>query len=213
MNIFEQILEFIRNPGAAAEAGMWVLALIVFLETGALVFFLPGDSLLVTAGFYAASGNPNILVLNVILVAAALAGPVTSYWIGAKVGPRLFNKPKSRWFNPDHLKAAHAFYDKHGGKAIVIARFMPIVRTFVPVVAGMGRMDYKRYTLFNVIGAVAWVVSLTLLGYFLGSAFPGLMKRIELVIIGIVLLSLLPGFIAWWKARRARREQQGVGNG
>jgi membrane-associated protein len=203
LDLLRQLLDLLRDPGPAIIAGGYaVLALIVFLETGALVFFLPGDSLLVTAGFYAAGGKLSIVLLNVLLVPLAILGPVLSYWIGAKLGPHIFNKPRSRLFRPEHVQAAHAFYEKHGGAAIVIARFMPIVRTFVPVVAGVARMPYGRYTLFNVVGGAAWVLSMTLIGYSLGNVFPGLVKRIELVIVAVVVLSLLPGIISWLRARR-----------
>src|SRR5215470_11878146 len=137
-DLITRLLELIRDPGAAIIwGGYTALALIVFLETGALVFFLPGDSLLVTAGFYAAGGKLSILALNGLIIPCAIAGPILSYWIGAKLGPRLFNRPRSRLFRPEHLTAAQEFYEKHGAAAIVIARFMPIVRTFVPVVAGV----------------------------------------------------------------------------
>jgi membrane-associated protein len=202
-DLFQHLIELIRDPGAAIVWGGYVaLAFIVFVETGALVFFLPGDSLLVTAGFYAAAGKLSILFLNALLIPCAVAGPILSYWIGAKAGPLLFSRPRSRFFRPEHVQAAHDFYEKHGGAAIVIARFMPIVRTFVPVVAGIARMPYGRYTLHNVVGGAAWVLSMTLTGYFLGTTFPSLAKRIELVIIAVVVLSLLPGLISWLRARR-----------
>ena len=206
MSFLEQLLEIIRNPGEAIRLGGYVaLAIIVYLETGAMVFFLPGDSLLVTAGFYAAAGTLNILYLNLLLIPCAILGDATSYWIGRKSGPHIFNKPQSRWFRPAHVQAAHRFYEKHGGKAIIIARFMPLVRTFVPVVAGVAGMPYRRFALYNVIGGAAWVLSMTCIGYFLGTAFPGLVKRIELVIIVVVLLSITPGLIEWFKARRRAR--------
>lgn len=202
-DVLERLLELIRDPGAAIIWGGYAaLAIIVFVETGALVFFLPGDSLLVTAGFYAAAGKLSIVLLNAIVVPCAILGPILSYWIGAKLGPHIFNRPRSRFFSPEHVQAAHAFYEKHGGAAVVIARFMPIVRTFVPVVAGVARMPYGRYTLYNVLGGAGWVLSMTLIGYFLGNVFPGLVKRIELVIVAVVILSLLPGIISWLRARK-----------
>lgn len=191
---------------------MWggypVLALIVYLETGAMVFFLPGDSLLVTAGFYAAGGKLSIVLLNLLLIPCAIIGDATSYWIGKKTGPIIFNRPRSRVFRPEYLDAARRFYLRHGGKAIILARFMPLVRTFVPVVAGVVRMPYLRFASYNVIGGAAWVLSMTLLGYFLGTAFPGLVKRIEIVIVAIVLLSVSPGLVAWWRERRRARMAQ-----
>ena len=204
LDFFASLIHLIREPGELiAWGGYPGLALIVFLETGALVFFLPGDSLLVVAGLYAAKGDLDILLLNAIVIAAAWAGPFLSYWIGARMGPRLFNKPRSRFFRPEHLRAAHGFYERHGGKAIIIARFMPLVRTFVPVIAGMARMDYRRYVFFTIVGGAAWVLSMTLLGYLLGVRFPGLGQHIEKVIIVVVLLSLLPGIIGYIKARRS----------
>jgi membrane-associated protein len=208
LDFFRSIIHLIREPGELITWGGYPgLALIVFLETGALVFFLPGDSLLVIAGMYAAKGDLNIVLLNAIVIAAAWAGPFLSYWIGARMGPRLFNKPRSRFFRPEHLKAAHSFYEKHGGKAIIIARFMPLVRTFVPVIAGMARMEYRRYVLFTIVGGAAWVLSMTFLGYFLGVRFPVLGQHIEKVIIVVVVLSILPAIIAYLKSRRSNRVQ------
>jgi membrane-associated protein len=200
------LLGLLRDPGPIIVwGGLPALAIIIFLETGALIPFLPGDSLLVVAGLYASSGQLSIVLLNVVLPLCAIAGDATSYAIGRQLGPRLFSRPKSRFFNPDHLKAAHAFYEKHGGKAIIIARFMPIVRTFVPVVAGAAGMPYARFATFNVVGGLAWVVSMTLTGYFLGNApvlGPIVRQHLEKVIILVVFLSVLPGLLAWWRNRR-----------
>jgi membrane-associated protein len=208
VKLLQWLLETLRNPGEIiAWGGYPALALIVFAETGALVFFLPGDSLLVMAGLYAAKGDLSIWALNLLLVPVAIAGPMSSYWIGARMGPRLFSRPRSRFFRPEHLQAAHAFYEKHGGKAIVIARFMPLVRTFVPVVAGVARMSYRKFTAYNVVGGAAWVLSMTLIGYVLGWKFPLLVQHIEKVIVAVVVLSLVPGLIEWIKLRmRARGE-------
>jgi membrane-associated protein len=212
MSWFYKIIEFIRDPGALLVYGYWAIALVIFLETGAMVFFLPGDSLLFVAGVYAAKGTTgmNIWLLNLLLIPAAILGDATSYWIGRKLGPALFKKEESRFFKPKYVRAAHAFYEKHGGIAIVLARFMPLVRTFVPVVAGVGGMSYRKFATFNVIGGAAWVASMTFLGYFLGSSFPWIAKRIEIVIVVIVLLSISPGIFAWWRSRRAARK---VANG
>ncbi|MBX7101791.1 MAG: VTT domain-containing protein [Myxococcaceae bacterium] len=204
MELFHKLIDLIRNPGDLITWGGYPgLALIIFLETGALVFFLPGDSLLVTAGLYAAKGDLNILYLNLLLIPMAIIGDALSYVIGSRSGPMLFNKPESRFFKPGHLKAAQMFYEKHGGKAIIIARFMPVVRTFVPVVAGVAKMPYARFASFNVIGGAAWVLSMTLLGYLLGNIIPGIDKHIEKVIIVIVFLSILPGIISWLRSRKA----------
>ncbi len=187
--------------------GLTAMTIIVFAETGLLVgFFLPGDSLLVTAGVFAGTGQLNIVHLNLILIAAAILGDTVGYWFGRKAGPALFTRPKSLLFNPAHLRRAHDFYEKHGGKTIVLARFMPIVRTFAPIVAGMGRMEYRRFLSFNVFGGSLWVLSMTLIGYFLGQ-IPGVKEHIEIVIIAVVFLSILPGIIAagreWLRNRRA----------
>ncbi len=188
--------------------GITAMALVVFAETGLLVgFFLPGDSLLVTAGVFAGTGQVNLLHLNLVLIAAAILGDTVGYWFGRRAGPALFKRPKSLFFNPAHLKRAHDFYEKHGGKTIVIARFMPVVRTFAPIVAGMARMEYRRFLSFNVFGGIFWVMSMTLIGYFLGQ-IPGVREHIEIVIIVVVFLSILPGIIAagleWRKNRRLR---------
>jgi membrane-associated protein len=203
VEIFRWLIDLIRDPGELIRWGGYPgLALIVFLETGALVFFLPGDSLLVMAGVYAAKGDLSIWALNLLLIPMAVLGDATSYTIGARTGPHLFNRPRSRFFRPEHLVAAHAFYEKHGGKAIILARFMPLVRTFVPVVAGVAKMSYRRFAMYNVVGAAAWVLSMTLLGYGLGNTIPNLERHIEKVIIVVVLLSLMPGLVEYWRARR-----------
>jgi membrane-associated protein len=187
------LIQLFGYPGVTA---------IVFLETGAMIFFLPGDSLLFMAGLFAGNGDLNIFLLNALLIPAAILGDATSYFIGSRMGPALFNKPDSKLFKPQHMKAAHDFYEKHGGQAIVLARFMPIVRTFVPVVAGIGKMPYRRFAFFNVIGGISWVVSMTVAGYFLGQ-IEFVKKHIELIVIGIIVLSVLPAVIAWLRARVA----------
>lgn len=211
-DFFHLILDLLRNPMKyVGPLGYWGMGLIIFLETGALVFFLPGDSLLVVAGIYCKSSTSgmDLALLNAILIPCAIVGDAVSYFIGKRAGPHLFNKPKSRFFNPDHVRAAHAFYEKHGGAAIILARFMPLVRTFVPVVAGVAGMSYRRFAMFNIVGGAGWILSMTFLGYFLGgfaqsAGFP-LEKHIEKVIIVVVFLSILPGLIAWWRARSAAK--------
>ena len=181
----------------------WVaLAAVVFLETGAMAFFLPGDSLLVIAGFFASRGELSLGVLNALLMPLAIAGDACSYSIGRHLGPRLFTRPTSRLFKPGHLRAADAFYARHGGKAIVLARFVPVVRTFIPVVAGIAGMAYSRFFAFNVVGGVGWVGSLTSLGYLLGARFPWLRERTEVVVLAVVAVSLLPVLLEAWRARR-----------
>jgi membrane-associated protein len=205
VQLIHDLIALLRDPGPIIQYGGYpALALIIFLETGAMIAFLPGDSLLFVAGLYASKGQLNILVLVTLLSAMAILGDAVSYTIGSRVGPKIFNRPRSRLFKPEHVQAAHAFYEKHGGKAIVIARFVPLVRTFVPVVAGVAGMRYREFAMFNITGGIAWVVSMTVGGYFLGSIFPDMGKHIEKVIIVIVLLSVLPMVIEYVKAKRAK---------
>jgi membrane-associated protein len=184
------------DPAFVVRVGYWLMTLIVFTETGLLIgFCLPGDSLLVTAGLFAARGNLNIWTVNLLLIPAAIIGDSVGYYIGLKSGPRLFRKEKSFFFNPRHLREAHDFYERHGGKTIVLARFVPIVRTFAPVVAGMGKMEYRRFLYFNVFGGLGWVVSMTMAGYLLGRIMPEAIKRLEIVVLIVVFLSILPGIV------------------
>ncbi len=194
--------------------GYPVLMFIIFAETGLLVgFFLPGDSLLVTAGVLVNAGliNPfglstfaNLLLMNVVLMAMAILGDAIGYQIGFRAGPALFRKKKSFFFRQDHLVATQAFYEKHGGKTIILARFMPFARTFAPVVAGIAKMPYRRFALFNITGGVLWIFSMTFLGYFLGKIFDA--KQIEKVIYLIIFVSVSPvayGAIkSWWVKRK-----------
>ncbi len=207
MELIQKVLGWLRHPETLIdpEYPYAILALVIFLETGALVFFLPGDSLLVTAGLYASQGKfLNIALLNVILIPCAIVGDAVSYFIGSRSGAALFNKEESRFFKPKYLKLAQAFYERHGGKAIIIARFMPLVRTFVPVVAGIARMPYRRFASFNVIGGAAWVFSMTMIGYLLGNIFPDAGRHIEKLIILVVFLSILPGIIGWIRSRNSK---------
>lgn len=214
MEFIQFVLRTIRNPDELIKLSgypLLVLMLIIFAETGAMIFFLPGDSLLVTAGLYAVRGTSlNIWHLNLVLIPMAILGDATSYMIGKRLGPALFNKPRSRFFNPEHVRTAHAFYEKHGGKAIILARFMPILRTFVPVVAGVAQMTYRSFATYNVVGAAAWVVSMTLTGYFLGSLVPGIERHIEKIIALVLFLSILPGIIAWLRVRYGQKKETGA---
>jgi membrane-associated protein len=194
----------VRLADFVALHGAWVYALlftIVFIETGLVVWpFLPGDSLLFVTGAIAAAGGMDIAAVMSVLVAAALTGDNVNYAIGRWVGPRVFHYEQSRWFNPGHLKRAHEFYDRHGGKTIILARFIPVVRTYVPFVAGIGSMPYARYIGWCVVGALAWVLSLCSLGYFFGN-LPVVKQNLSVVIVLIVLVSVSPGAYAWLKAR------------
>jgi membrane-associated protein len=194
--------------------GPWLLpglCLIIFAECGLLVgFFLPGDSLLFTAGLFVAAdlgtiGNTPLWVVCVLLTVCAFAGNVCGYWIGAKVGPALFSKPDSKLFKREYVDKTHEFFDKYGPRAIVLARFVPIVRTFITAVAGVGRMDARKFFTYSGIGAVLWATGVTVLGYFLGK-IDFVHKNIEPILILIVLLSVIPIIIEVVRARRAKKK-------
>jgi membrane-associated protein len=191
--------------------GMVAIVAVIFSETGLLAgFFLPGDSLLVTAGVFSTSAvageQPllNIVWLNVFCIAAAIIGDTVGYWIGAKAGPALFTREKSLFFSKKHLLRTQAFYEKHGGKTIVLARFMPFARTFAPVVAGIGRMSYRRFISFNVFGALGWVLSMTMLGFTLGTVYPPITKHVEKLALVIIVISILPGIIGYLANRNKK---------
>ncbi|HEV8629241.1 MAG TPA: VTT domain-containing protein [Thermoanaerobaculia bacterium] len=185
------------------------LAAIIFSETGLMMgFFLPGDSLLVAAGLFAVRGDLNLRVLWLLLVPMAILGNSTGYAIGHRLGRALFARPSSRLYNRRHLIRTQLFYERHGGKTIVIAQFLPILRTFAPVVAGIAPMRYRRFISFNVFGAVCWIVSMTSAGYWLGHYFPNIAKRIELVMVVVIAVSLVPGLVTTLRAGRARRRSR-----
>ncbi|MFB0936997.1 MAG: DedA family protein [Propionivibrio sp.] len=189
------------------DYGVWIYAIlfaIIFSETGFVVTpFLPGDSLLFVAGGLAALGGMDIFILVGSLVAAATLGNMLNYQIGRYIGPRVFQWQNSRFFNKGALLKTQVFYERHGGKTLVISRFLPLLRTFAPFVAGVGAMDYGRFFFFNLAGAVGWVVSLTLAGYFFAN-LPWVQKNLSLVIVGIIFVSLIPVLIGWWQERRTR---------
>ena len=187
------------------QYGIWIYAIlfaIIFSETGFVVTpFLPGDSLLFVAGALAALGGMDIGVLIAVLFVAATTGNMLNYQIGRFLGPKVFQWENSRFFNKVALEKTHAFYEKHGGKTLVISRFLPLFRTFAPFVAGIGAMSYARFTLFNVIGALGWTVSLTLIGYFFGN-LPWVQSNLTAVILGIIVVSMIPVAIGWWQQRK-----------
>jgi len=194
-------------PALVQWAGYVGLTIIIFAETGLLVgFFLPGDSLLVTAGLLAADPafGLNVWLLGLILTVAAIVGDTVGYHVGKTAGPRIFTRENSLLFNKNHLLKAQAFYETHGGKTIIIARFMPIARTFAPVVAGVGQMRYASFLAYNVVGGVLWIWSMLLTGYVLAKTVPGVAEHVEKVILLVVFLSILPGIIAWWRNRGAQ---------
>lgn len=185
--------------------GVWayaILFVIIFLETGVVVTpFLPGDSLLFVAGTIAAVGELNVHALSALLIAAAILGDSVNYSIGRYLGPKVFHYEDSRFFKRAYLEYTRAFFERHGGKTIVIARFVPIVRTYAPFVAGIGRLAYRRFLFFNVAGAILWVVLLAYAGYFFGN-LPIIRDNLTLAIMVIILLSIMPGIIEYWRHRR-----------
>ena len=185
--------------------GHLVLVAIVFAETGVMAgFFLPGDSLLVTAGLFAAAGHLNVAVLILELSAAAILGDSLNYSVGRRLGPRLFSREDSLLFHKDHLRRTKRFYEKYGSKTIVLARFVPVLRTFAPVVAGVGEMDYKTFLTYNVAGGIAWVNAMVFTGYFLGHLIPNVDRHVHKIILIVIFLSLLPAINELWKERKAR---------
>jgi len=196
----EHIGELIAQYGPQIYTIFFV---VIFCETGlVLTPFLPGDSLLFTAGAFAAVGRLNVWLMFALLSGAAILGDTVNYWIGHYLGPKVFKWKKSRFFNPDHLKRTHAFYEKYGGKTIILARFVPIVRTFAPFVAGIGAMTYPKFILYNVVGGLAWVAICLSAGYWFGN-MPWVAKHFEVVIIGIIFVSVLPMLYEYWKSRSA----------
>jgi membrane-associated protein len=187
------------------DYGLWtylILFLIIFCETGLVVTpFLPGDSLLFATGALAATTSLEVGVLLGLLSVAAIAGDTANYWVGNLVGPRVFHGERSRFLNREHLERTHRFYEKHGGKTIIIARFMPIIRTFAPFVAGVGSMNYARFILYNIVGGVAWVVIFIVGGYLFGN-IPMVKRNFTLVIMVIIVLSVLPGVVEFVRHRR-----------
>ncbi len=192
----------------AVQYGPWLYALlfaVIFAETGLVVFpFLPGDSILFIAGTVVASAGLNVHLLVALLIAAAILGDSLNYAIGHYIGPKVFDRPDSRWFKQAHLKRTQAFYDKYGGVTIIIARFVPIVRTFAPFLAGVADMSYRRFLSYNVVGAVLWITSLVYAGYLFGN-IPWVKQNLTFIVIGIVILSLLPALFTFLQERRARQ--------
>jgi len=198
VNLDDHLAAFVAAHGA------WVYALlfvIVFTETGVVVMpFLPGDSLLFVVGALAAAGGMDIVTVMCVLVAAALTGDNVNYWIGRWAGPKVFRAERSPWFSRKYLERTHAFYERHGGKAIIIARFVPIVRTYVPFVAGIGTMSYARFLAFSVVGALVWVVSLCLAGYWFGN-LPLVKDNLGVVIVAIIAVSVAPIAVEYFRGR------------
>jgi membrane-associated protein len=192
----------------SAEYGVWlyaILFIVIFCETGLVVTpFLPGDSLLFAVGALAATGGLDPHLMTVLLSIAAIAGNTANYAIGYHLGPRVFHE-QSRFFRKEYLDRTHAFYDKHGGKTIIIARFLPIIRTFAPFVAGIGRMSYTRFMTYNVIAGIVWVAFFIYIGYFFGN-MPFVKRNFSIVILAIIIVSMLPGIIEYLRHRREKKK-------
>ncbi|HSA95053.1 MAG TPA: DedA family protein [Acidobacteriota bacterium] len=214
MGLLEKIIDIALHldrylSGIIQQYGVWTYALlfaVIFIETGFVVMpFLPGDSLLFAAGTFAALKALDIRLLLLILSAAAIIGDTVNYWVGHHLGPKVFCREDARFFKKEHLDRTHAFYEKHGGKTIIIARFVPIIRSFAPLLAGIGRMSYGRFLAFNVIGGVGWVVLLTGAGYFFGN-IPLVRNNYSMAIIAIIAISTVPIVVEWARHRRAKKK-------
>jgi len=219
MELLKELFHYITHPNILIDYLLnlfgiytyFALFFIIFAETGLAVgFFLPGDSLLVVCGLFAAAGKLNVWIMLVSLFVAAVVGDGVGYYSGKKVGPAIFSRPKSRFFNPNHLRKAHQFYEKHGGKTIILARFVPIVRTFAPIVAGAADMRYRDFVFYNLLGGFLWVTSMLFAGYFLGGVVENALgikldEHIDKVVIVVVFLSILPIIFEYWKARREKK--------
>ena len=190
-------------PELIRIVGFYGVIAVIFAETGLLIgFFLPGDSLLITAGLFAARGDFNIVTLILSLIPAAIIGNATGYFIGHRTGMALYQRPDSLLFRREHLTITHDYYVRHGGKTIVLAQFIPILRTFAPVVAGVAEMGYREFATYNVVGAILWISSMTLGGYLLGNLVPNIEQRIHYVVAVVIAVSLVPAAIAWLRRRR-----------
>lgn len=209
----DQVWDLIRhliNPQWILEhGGFWLLLFIIFAETGLFVgFFLPGDSLLFVTGMTLSINNHlsgmNVWEVVVVVIIAGILGNFTGFWFGKKSGPLLFKRKDSLLFKKKHLVAAHEFYEKYGGGAIVFARFLPFIRTFAPIIAGIVKMEFKKFSLYNIIGCVGWVGSMILAGYFLGRAIPGLQNHLELIVIGIVVITTGPVLVKLFLTKKKK---------
>jgi membrane-associated protein len=215
MDTLSDLFQRLRDlPALIQWAGYVGLTLIIFVETGLFFgFFLPGDSLLVTAGLLASQGfSLDVYLLGLLLNIAAIVGDNTNYWIGRYMGPKVFKREDSLFFRRRHVERAHDFYERNGAKTIVLARFMPIIRTFAPLVAGVARMSYRTFLTYSVLGGTLWIWSMLFVGYFLGRLVPGIDKHIEKVIIVVIFLSILPGILGWLKERRIAKHRPEAGS-
>ena len=211
VSVYHLLHQIYDVQGIIQWGGVILVCAIVFIETGLFAgFFLPGDSLLVTAGVFAAAGILKIGTLLPLVAMCAIIGDQLGYWIGRKAGDALYRREDSLFFKRRHIEQAHAFYESYGGKTVILARFVPIARTFCPAVAGAARMDYARYLTYDIVGGCCWVGGLTLGGYFLGSFVPNIGERIHWVIAAVVALSFLPAVIGALRARHGHTAKTGV---
>ena len=205
LHLDKHLAELISHYGAWTYA---ILFVVVFCETGLVVTpLLPGDSLLFATGALASTGALNVHLTALLLIFAAVLGDTVNYWIGHKVGPKVFHEEKSRFFRKEYLDRTHAFYEKHGGKTIIFARFIPIIRTFAPFVAGIGSMSYPKFLLYNIVGGIAWVLSFVYAGFYFGN-IPIVKRNFTLVILAIIILSMLPGVIEYLRHRAENKRNQ-----
>jgi len=206
IDLFLHLDEYLAN--IITQYGAWtygILFMVIFVETGLVIMpFLPGDSLLFAAGTFAALGSMNVWLLIGLMIVAAVVGDAVNYTIGHYLGERAYN---IKWIKKEYIEKTHAFFEKHGGKAIFLARFVPIVRTFAPFVAGIGKMTYGYFATYNIVGGVTWVMTFSLLGYFFGN-IPFVKANFEFVIVAIILISVVPMFVEWWKARREAKAEK-----
>ncbi len=205
-SLFDLVHRLYQFDDLIRWGGHFILIAIVFAETGIMAgFFLPGDSLLVTAGLFAAAGHLNIYLLVAELVAAAVIGDTVNYAVGRRLGPKLFSQEHSLLFHKDHLLRTKRFYEKYGPKTIVLARFVPVIRTFAPAVAGVGEMRYSVFLTYNVVGGIVWVCSMLFTGFFLGRVIPNVDRHVHKIILIVIFLSILPAAFEIWKERRTRQ--------
>ncbi|MGZ3753837.1 MAG: DedA family protein [Mucilaginibacter sp.] len=209
-NFWEHLQNLTDAQSILSKGGFYLLLIVVFAETGLFFgFFLPGDYLLFMAGLLCSAGmidvSPVLLVIS--LIAAGVLGNFTGYWFGSRTGPVLFNRPDSFFFKKRYIVVAEAFYAKHGGMALILGRFFPIIRTFAPIFAGVVKVDFKKFTLYNLIGSIAWVCTFTLAGYFLGRRYPQMRYYVQYIVIGLIITTTIPLIIAFIKRKVVKGEE------
>jgi membrane-associated protein len=210
-NIWEYLQNLTDAQSILSSGGFYLLLIVVFAETGLFFgFFLPGDYLLFLAGLLSAAGIIQVPIYTLVLslIAAGVLGNYTGYWFGYRTGPVLFSKNDSFFFKKRYIAVAEEFYAKYGGMALILGRFFPIVRTFAPIFAGVVRVDLKKFTIYNIVGSVAWVTTLTLTGYFLGRRFPELKDYLQYIVLGLIILTSIPLIIAFVRKRYAKSKEQ-----